>query len=372
LDRAEFAEHRPDEADQVGRYDPRNYVAYMVADGNGMGAIFGECKTAVQLSTLSKKLSEIVRESLAIPSRRYLHEPKQNRVIPVLPMILGGDDLFVLLPAPTALAFAQEFCQQFEQKMAACLQKDLGMSLNAANRPTMSVAIVICKASYPFQLAHEQGESILKAAKRFAKLLPQEKRCSTINVQLIVGSQLGDTLSESNYYPHLGPCRVGDSEPFSDAPGTTVATLLTVRRLLDGFEQKPRAQLEALFDYDQLQQLENDTKRKEWQQKLEAKVKRIGSLRDKERQANPHTDELLKQLHFDPAKLDARFRNYSAFGKLLIHLLTLLGDNFDQAYWRNIGQSGEKIYGNALPRVFELWNYLQVLPTVADEKEQAV
>lgn len=356
----------PDEAEQVGRYDARNYVAYLVADGNGMGAVFDKCQTPEQVATLSTRLTEIVRDSLAAPARSFLPILKERRVIPVLPMILGGDDLFVLLPAPYALAFAEHFCREFEQRMAACLQDELKLDLAQTGRPTMAAAIVICKASYPFQLAHQRGEVLLKAAKRFAKSLPGHP--STVNVDLIVGSSLEETMSH-RYQSTLAPYLAGNVQVETDQPSTTISTLLVVRELLTDFEQKPRAQLlHEFFDKPQLQRLDNDKERKAWQERLEAKIRRIGALREAEwAQENEERRALLQQLHYAPDKLD---RSYRDLGKILIHLLTILGGEPDLAYWRNIRRNDETRSGNALPHIFELWDYLKRLPEPDSAKEK--
>ncbi|MCL4858482.1 MAG: hypothetical protein KJZ93_03710 [Caldilineaceae bacterium] len=358
----------PTEADQVGSYDSRNYVAYLVADGNGMGAVFDKCQCPNQVATLSIRLTEIVRDSLAIPARSFLNIIKKS-VMPVLPMILGGDDLFVLLPAPYALAFAEQFCREFEQRMAACLQDELKLDPAQIGHPTMAAAIVICKASYPFQLAHQRGEALLKAAKRFAKSLPG--RPSTVNVELIVGSTLEET-NNNQHQPTLAPYLVGDVQVETDQPSTTISTLLAVRELLTDLEQKPRAQLlNEVFDQPQLQRLDKEPKRIEWQERLEAKIQHIGALREAEwAQESEQRSALLQQLHYAPDKLEAKFRSYRDLGKVLIHLLTILGGKPDLAYWRNIPRNDETRFGNALPHIFELWDYLKRLPEPDSAKEK--
>lgn len=360
----------PTEADQVGSYDPRNYVAYLVADGNGMGAVFDKCQNPNQVAKLSIRLTEIVCDSLTLPARSFLNIVKKS-VMPVLPMILGGDDLFVLLPAPYALAFAEQFCREFEQRMAACLQDELKLDLAQTGRPTMAAAIVICKASYPFQLAHQRGEVLLKAAKRVAKSLPE--RPSTVNVELIVGSTLQET-NNNQHQPTLAPYLVGDVQVETDQPGMTISTLLAVRELLTDLEQKPRAQLlNDFFDQPQLQRLGNDADRKAWQKTLEEKIQRIGALREAEWvQENEQRSTLLQQLHYAPDKLEAKFRSYRDLGKVLIHLLTILGDKPDLAYWRSITRNNETRFGNALPHIFELWDYLKRLPESGSAQEKRV
>ena len=110
-DRYDFPSE-PGEVGRAGGYEQRDYVAYLVADGNGMGSIFEKCITRHSLRKLSLRLSEIVRDSLAEAAKKVMQNPtvqKGIRFVPVLPLILGGDDVFVLLPARWAVSFAQKF-----------------------------------------------------------------------------------------------------------------------------------------------------------------------------------------------------------------------------------------------------------------------
>ncbi|MGH2544574.1 MAG: Cas10/Cmr2 second palm domain-containing protein, partial [Ardenticatenaceae bacterium] len=60
----------PPDAGHVGRYDARNYVAYLVADGNGMGRLFDQCGSPEALRTLSDTLRDVLKASLEAPSKR--------------------------------------------------------------------------------------------------------------------------------------------------------------------------------------------------------------------------------------------------------------------------------------------------------------
>ena len=60
-----FADFLPFDASDVGQYDPRNYVAYIVADGNSMGVLFSQCQTPQQLRKLSEALNTVMWQALA-------------------------------------------------------------------------------------------------------------------------------------------------------------------------------------------------------------------------------------------------------------------------------------------------------------------
>lgn len=181
----------PEDADDVAEFDlrKRNYVAYLVADGNGMGQIFGSCDRD-QIAKLSQELSRVLRDSLAVPAARVRGQlPDKPDMIPILPLILGGDDLFALIPAPYALDFARQFCLAWEEQMRN-LVKEVG--LTDIPPPTIAAAVVICKSTYPYALAHRRASELLKKAKRQSKLLAAEKGeyLSAVNFEVILGNRL--------------------------------------------------------------------------------------------------------------------------------------------------------------------------------------
>ena len=317
----------PSEAGQVGRaggYEPRDYVAYLVADGNGMGALFGECKSRSSLRELSLRLGEIVRDCLAEAAKQVMKYPlrdDQKRCVPVLPLILGGDDVFALLPARWAVSFAQKFCLAFEQQMSDFVLQQ--PELASAPKPTMAAAVVICKSKYPFHLAHQRGEQLLKEAKRLCKSQRQQPM-SMVNFELIVGNRLVDHSREAGERrPTLRPYWVGDppdSHPF-------VQQLLDARLNLQSLPQKQRAQLRAFFDPPILPTSNApQDQRDQWRKDLEELAARIGKLSG---------DENINQT--------------------ITGSLTALGRDRGAYFWRSLGLNES---GNALPEVLDMWDFL--------------
>jgi hypothetical protein len=314
----------PSEPGQVGRaggYEPRDYVAYLVADGNSMGSIFGQCKTRGSLRELSLRLGEIVSDCLAEAAKQVMRHPlrdDQNRFVPILPLILGGDDVFVLLPAKWAVSFAQEFCLAFEQRMQAFVDRQ--PELANAPKPTMSAAVVICKSKYPFHLAHQRGEQLLKEAKRLSKSQPNQAK-SVVNFELIVGNRLVDHSRETGAHcPTLRPYWVGDSPD----QHPSVQQLLDARLGLQSLPQKRRAELRTYFEPPKLQT--SGEEREQWRRDLEGLANRIGQLSGDETIARTITGSL-----------------------------TALGKDRGAFYWRSLDLDTS---GNALPEVLDMWDFL--------------
>jgi len=200
----------PHEADAVGEYDVRGYVAYIIADGNGMGEVFGKCGKE-QAKELSGKMDDVLREALAEPIRLLMSNPAANRrpqFVPALPLIMGGDDLFALVPAPWALDIARRLCATFQSEMTKFAQGQ-GIPYEI----TMTAAVVICKANYPYYLAHQIGEERLSAAKRMVKALARTgTHLSAVDFEAVLGSQAAPKELTGGRRPTLRPYWVADGK----------------------------------------------------------------------------------------------------------------------------------------------------------------
>lgn len=179
------------DADEVAELEPRNYIAYIVADGNNMGTIFNSSNNFEQLGKLSEGLDNVIHRSLANPTKillekqnGFLQKPgKSSTLIPVLPLILGGDDVFALLPARWALDFTLRFSKEFEKNMEEFLSE---IQLQTKLSPTISAAVVICKGKFPYLAAHGIAEELLKMAKKRAK----KEKSSTVSFTVLTGSEV--------------------------------------------------------------------------------------------------------------------------------------------------------------------------------------
>ncbi|MGH7455634.1 MAG: Cas10/Cmr2 second palm domain-containing protein, partial [bacterium] len=255
-------EDRKDAIEIVEAFDPRRYVGYLLADGNGMGALFEKCKLRDATQLLSEKLSKIILDSLAEPmphlSERLNEVMKTRAVIkdylPVYPLYLGGDDIFVLLPAAYAINYAVRFCQQFEEKMYRLLREDALFDNIAREEayPTMSAAVVICKGNYPYTLAHQRGESLLRKAKQLSKST-SGKSLSSVNFEVVLGSEMVSQITETISRPpfHQRPYWVM-SRTALDAVTRGLALDINVlfdqRYSLRFLPQKRVIELRSLFD----------------------------------------------------------------------------------------------------------------------------
>jgi hypothetical protein len=115
----------------------------------------------------------------------------------------------------------------------------------------MAAAVVICKANYPYYLAHQAGETRLKEAKRLAKLMGLETgvHSSVVNFEIIIGSQLlqpDETEQAGGVRDTLRPYWLNPAAPADY--GLLLETLLAQRERLLKLPRRRHAQLRGYFE----------------------------------------------------------------------------------------------------------------------------
>ncbi len=333
---------RGDWPEMIGsrRLDPRRYVAYMVADGNDMGRLFDGCDRQ-QMKELSQILTQALRESLAAPCATLIacQEKVQGLgILPVLPLILGGDDLFALLPAPWAINFAARFCREYEQRLGAAL-REINL-FDEQHLPTIATAVVVCKATYPHTLAHERAYHALKEAKAVARRLKIEGienaatgrnyQASVLNFTVVTGSQISvDNGGAENFYrARLRPYFIGDDAP--EEWGVNIERLLEARLTLRALPGKRRSELAQLYEIPPVGKEEqaNDDLKQRWRPELDRLLARIGP---KESKLHAALEDALSQLGAGAA---------------------------NQGFWgRTRRESTDEWRANGLPDLLEVWDF---------------
>ncbi len=161
-----------------------NYIGIVYADGNAMGKIVQALDQPERFQQFSKIVDESIQEA-CFTALSEISESEINKVREIYEqqsgferlaadiLLLGGDDLLIALPANRALDFALKVTNKFES-----LTKDRIDALSdVATRQffhdelggqgfTISCGVAITKSSYPFYLALDLAEQLLKNAKR--------------------------------------------------------------------------------------------------------------------------------------------------------------------------------------------------------------
>jgi hypothetical protein len=128
------------------------YLALVYADGNGVGSAAG----ASDVERAQFFHRNRVRMRRALKEAIDRHCPASGRA-PLIPLMLGGDDLLLVCRADIALPFVVTLCKEL-----AALQRDDedGFEL------TLGVGVVFARHTVPIHRLHEVAEQLADSAKR--------------------------------------------------------------------------------------------------------------------------------------------------------------------------------------------------------------
>lgn len=156
-------------------------VGLVHADGNGLGQLLMDLKTATvtlsaeQFISIFQDFSEAITRATETAAQQATQEilaPAQiDGVYPARPIVLGGDDLTMIVRADLALPFTEAFLKAFAAKSELELSP-LKAKYNLTKLPqrlTACAGLVYAKSSQPFYLLHELAEDLCKHAKKKAK-----------------------------------------------------------------------------------------------------------------------------------------------------------------------------------------------------------
>ena len=253
--------------------DMLSSVGVVHIDGNGVGAIMrdlGCAHRAVQkvgVSTVSdeeskglqsfimevnRRLDDVVKDAIAL-SWYYVQELTPDTVVPIVPVLVGGDDVTVYTDGRYAIPFAEAYIHHYEK-----LTKDDdllsvlaivagGKKTDAPERDqfeiddyiiqnpgplTASAGVAIVGRNFPFHIAYDLAEELVSRGKKLGKK-PGTVPCSTINFHVLRDATVldpDDTLDEykgRTQRPFLigryAPQRIGDATTTSaeETPTTT-------------------------------------------------------------------------------------------------------------------------------------------------------
>lgn len=186
----------PRDFEDVGeRSRPRDYFAFLYADGNRMGETIRSLRERFPEEEEAKRayaaFSEIVdRATREAAVEAVLSEVEASEVtarkgeraclVPAEMVVAGGDDLILVVPAQAGLGVAARFVEEYQERTRS-LQEEWVRGGRLARllteEPlTMSAGVVLAHASYPASQLLELALELMKIAKRRAADLAEEKR----------------------------------------------------------------------------------------------------------------------------------------------------------------------------------------------------
>ena len=225
LDPTKLAAAFQDGEESEDAKDMLSSVGVVHIDGNGVGAIMrdlGCAHRAVQkvgVSTISdeeskglqsfimevnRRLDNVVKDAIAL-SWYYVQELTPDTVVPIAPVLVGGDDVTVYTDGRYAIPFAEAYIHHYER-----LTKDDdllsvlaivagGKKADAPEREhfeiddyiiqnpgplTASAGVAIVGRNFPFHIAYDLAEELVSRGKKLGKK-PGTVPCSTINFHVL-------------------------------------------------------------------------------------------------------------------------------------------------------------------------------------------
>jgi hypothetical protein len=155
-----------------------DWLAVVHADGNGLGGVFLQFDQHAEGDNRAY-LDQLRRFSLALDGcteaafckalanlERYARREKRGReYLPVVPLVLGGDDLTVVCDGRRAARFACDFLRAFEDETAR--DDVIPQVMGKAGRQNVSscAGVAIVKPHFPFHAAYGLAEELLRSAK---------------------------------------------------------------------------------------------------------------------------------------------------------------------------------------------------------------
>ena len=250
-------------------------VGVVHIDGNGVGAIMrdlgdahrhakeaGVCTTATEVNTtpgddlqsfimtVNKRLDDVVKDAIAL-SWYDVQELTPDTVVPIAPVLVGGDDVTVYTDGRYAIPFAEAYIRHYEEltkdddllsvlaivaggKKPDAPERDhfeIGDYIIQNPGPlTASAGVAIVGRNFPFHIAYDLAEELVSRGKKLGKK-PGTVPCSTINFHVLRDATVldpDDTLDEykgRSQRPFLVGCyapdRIGDATTTSSEKAPT-------------------------------------------------------------------------------------------------------------------------------------------------------
>jgi len=172
----------PTEMEQITQQ--KEWLAILHADGNSMGKTIQDLykelsngKDHTLLSSFSQALDKATKEAANKAFKEVVPLDKNN-TYPMRPIVLGGDDLTIIIRGDLAINFAAAFLKYFEINTKEAFKKlDLPFLNNGF---TACAGIAYIKSNYPIHYGVDLAEKLTKHAKTVAKEIQRKTQSQTI------------------------------------------------------------------------------------------------------------------------------------------------------------------------------------------------
>lgn len=179
--------------------DKNNWVAVIHADGNGLGSIVQKIGTdPLKFKTFSENLDKATTSAAVDAFESVKDKFEGVEVIPIRPIVLGGDDLTIICRADIAVDYTKAFLDAFEKKTSELLRSEIDEVFEGAEKGglTACAGIAFIKSSYPFYYGYELAEALCGAAKKDAKDSEEIKAGKKLPLSCLMFHKVQDSFVE--------------------------------------------------------------------------------------------------------------------------------------------------------------------------------
>ena len=176
----------PSKFEDLAENSTHSWLAVIHIDGNGMGLIiknilkdgadkfkrlkkFSKNTADCTIKAYKKAITEVV-----LPEKTDIEiEGKTHQQLPIRPIIIGGDDITVIIRADLALEFTRVYLETFEKET-------LNAKLNNNKGITACAGIAYVKEKFPFHYSANLAEELCTYAKN-----KSERKASAVQFHLV-------------------------------------------------------------------------------------------------------------------------------------------------------------------------------------------
>ena len=221
----------PMELDRLGQRETESDIAIIHIDGNQMGKKFSDCKSLHERGRLSYQVRKNTEDTFAALLDSIVAEydsygdflDLEEGVLPIRPLILGGDDITFICPARLALSSSRRFMMTLNQYFASC------------------AGIAILPTAYPFFRGYKLAEQACDAAKIPSRGKKSSNESSKeesmksscwLDFVILHGEQAPklDQIRQSEYKGHFGNMHFGPYRVDDDGGEHALTQLLSCTR----------------------------------------------------------------------------------------------------------------------------------------------
>ena len=198
---------------------------------------------------VNRRLDNVVKDAIAL-SWHKIQELTQETVVPIVPVLVGGDDVTVYTDGRYAIPFAEAYIRHYERltkdddllsvlaivaggKKAGAPERDHfeidDYIIQEPGPLTASAGVAIVGRNFPFHIAYDLTECLVSRGKKLGKK-KGEVPCSTIDFHILRDTTVLDPDETRKEYKgraqrpflvgHYAPQRIGDAPTTSSTAGS--------------------------------------------------------------------------------------------------------------------------------------------------------